>query len=60
MTTTESDEWDQRDRLIDLLVSQALDDVEEGRLDIEEALRTVGRLAWRTAWELRSQTTMWA
>jgi hypothetical protein len=32
---------------IDTLVAQALDDLEEDRLDIETALRTVAWLAWQ-------------
>jgi hypothetical protein len=32
---------------IDTLVAQALDDLEENRLDIETALRTVAWLAWQ-------------
>jgi len=59
MVSVEPDEWDQRDRLIDLLVSQALDDVEEGRLDTEAALRMIGQLTWCAAWHLRSETLMW-
>jgi hypothetical protein len=59
MVSVEPDEWDQRDRLIDLLVSQALDDVEEGRLDTEAALRMIAQLTWYAAWNLRSETLMW-
>jgi hypothetical protein len=32
---------------IDTLVANALDDLEEDRLDIQTALQTVARLAWQ-------------
>ena len=33
--------------LIDALVAQALDDLDEGRLDVESALRTIANVAWQ-------------
>jgi hypothetical protein len=34
------------DDFIEMLVAQALDDLEEGRLDIEVLLRTISHAAW--------------
>lgn len=40
------DEPSDRDAYTDMLVTQALDDLDEGRLDIQSALRTIARTAW--------------
>lgn len=36
-----------RSGLIDTLVAQALDDLDERRMDIENALRSIAGLAWQ-------------
>jgi hypothetical protein len=40
-----------RERWLRTLVGQALDDVEEGRMPVPDALRMVARLAWRDGWD---------
>ncbi|HEY2204012.1 MAG TPA: hypothetical protein VGH99_06000 [Pseudonocardia sp.] len=35
---------------IDALVAQALDDLEEERVDVETALRVIARVAWEAGW----------
>jgi hypothetical protein len=42
-------EYDQPDPLIDVLVAQALDDLDEGRFDVQTALRVIASLAWAAA-----------
>jgi hypothetical protein len=37
--------------LIDHLVAQALDDVDEGRLDLEAALRTIAVATWEVGYQ---------
>ncbi|HEY2192768.1 MAG TPA: hypothetical protein VGH76_10780 [Actinomycetospora sp.] len=42
------------ERLIEVLVAQALDDLDEHRLDVATALDVVARLAWAAAYDRRS------
>lgn len=50
MTQTKGpDERDGRDDLINTLVAQALDDLENHRLDVPTALRTIACLVWVAA-----------
>lgn len=50
-------EHDGPDHLIDGLVAQALDDLDDRRLDVATALRTVASLAWAAASRRRPART---
>ncbi|HZZ45639.1 MAG TPA: hypothetical protein VFE65_02000 [Pseudonocardia sp.] len=42
---------EETNRLIEVLVAQARDDLDEGRFSLEHALRMIGYLAWAAGFE---------
>lgn len=58
LAESSSDDGDgggERVSLINALVAQALDDIEDGRLEVEAALRMAVEVAWRAGYQAGSR-----